>query len=132
MKEEDGVERGRAISLSVKVELRKQNQHKVEENAQYQIAVDGEMVHQFCRGGVAKFKLLERVLDKVLQAQVTERVKTAPFEGTPERKGCRNRYRSRELKTRVGMFELQILWVRDRRSRQSFFSGTNGLSKRCA
>lgn len=47
-------------------------------------------MHQVFRGGVAKFKLLERVLDQVIQAQLTEHVKVMPFEGAPEREGYRS------------------------------------------
>jgi len=47
--------------------------------AQYQITVDGEMLHQLFRGDEGVGKLLESVLNQVLEAQVTEHIKAAPF-----------------------------------------------------
>lgn len=105
--------------------------------AQYQIAIGEELVEQlFCGdGGVAR--LLESVLNQVLQAQVTEQLRPAPFERTPEREGYRNGYRSRELKTRVGTLELKIprvrsgsfsteLFQRYQRSEQALLLAING------
>src|SRR5690606_32901038 len=80
--------------------------------AQYQITVDGEMLHQLFRGDEGVGKLLESVLNQVLEAQVTEHIKAAPFERTDERAGYRNGYRDREMKTRVGTLELRVPRVR--------------------
>jgi len=80
--------------------------------AQYQITVDGEMLHQLFRGDEGVGKLLESVLNQVLEAQVREHVKAAPFERTEERAGYRNGYREREMKTRVGTLDLRVPRVR--------------------
>jgi len=80
--------------------------------AQYQITVDGEMLHQLFQGDEGVGKLLESVLNQVLEAQVSEHVKAAPFERTDERAGYRNGYRDREMKTRVGTLELRVPRVR--------------------
>jgi len=80
--------------------------------AQYQITVDGEMLHQLFRGDDGAARLLEDVLNQVLRAQVSEHLKAAPFERTEQREGYRNGYRDRELKTRVGTLELRVPRVR--------------------
>src|SRR5690625_847870 len=81
--------------------------------AQYQITVDAEMLHGLFRGDEGVAKLLESVLNQVLDAQVSEQLKAAPFERTDEREGYRNGYRDREMKTRVGTLELRIPRVRN-------------------
>ena len=67
--------------------------------AQYQITVDGEVLHQLFRGDEGMAKLLESVVNQVLHAQVTEQLKAAPFERSEERLGYRNGYRAREMKS---------------------------------
>jgi putative transposase len=80
--------------------------------AQYQITVDGEVLHQLFLGDEGVRKLLESVLNQVLEAQVSEQLKAGPYERTDEREGYRNGYRDREMKTRVGTLELRIPRVR--------------------
>lgn len=53
-------------------------------------------------------KLLESVLNQVLQAQATEQIKAEPYERTKEREDYRNGYYKRGLATRVGNIVLQI------------------------
>ena len=58
--------------------------------AQYQITLDSELVHQLFLGnskdeGVSK--LLETVLNQVLQAQVTEQLAAERHKRTDERRG---------------------------------------------
>ena len=80
--------------------------------AQYQITVDREMLHHLFSGDEGVAKLLEAVLNQVLEAQVTEHLKAQPYERTDERVGHRNGYRDREMKTRVGTLELRVPRVR--------------------
>ena len=80
--------------------------------AQYQITVDGEVLHQLFLGDEGVRKLLSRCLNQVLEAQVSEHLKAGPYERTDEREGYRNGYRDREMKTRVGTLELRIPRVR--------------------
>ncbi|WP_213530293.1 transposase, partial [Paenibacillus cisolokensis] len=61
--------------------------------AQYQINVDSQLLHQLFLGntqdsGVAK--LLESVLNQILQAQVTEQLEAQRYERTENRQGYRN------------------------------------------
>lgn len=63
--------------------------------AQYQITVDSQLLQQLFLGnskdsGVAK--LLESVLNQVLQAQATEQLSAEPYERTDERQGLSERY----------------------------------------
>ena len=48
-------------------------------------------------------RLVEQVLDQVLQSQVTEVLQAKPFERTEERQGYRNGYKPRTMSTRLGL-----------------------------
>jgi putative transposase len=76
--------------------------------AQYQITVDGEILQHLFSGGEGMAKLVESVLNQVLDAQASEQLGAAPYERTEDRQGYRNGYRPRSLKTRVGRLELQV------------------------
>jgi putative transposase len=58
-------------------------------------------------------KLLEKVLNEVLKAEVAEQLQAEPYERTEDRRGYRNGYREREMKTRVGTLELAVPRTRD-------------------
>lgn len=84
--------------------------------AQYQITVDSEILHHlFLKdakdSGMAK--LLESVLNQVLEAQVTEHVGADRYERTDDRKSYRNGSRPRPLSTRVGTITLSVPRLRD-------------------
>jgi putative transposase len=53
-------------------------------------------------------RIVERALQHLLEAEITEHVGAAPYERTENRKGYRNGYKSRKLKTRVGTLELLV------------------------
>ncbi|WP_425539245.1 IS256 family transposase [Microaceticoccus formicicus] len=57
-------------------------------------------------------KLLESILNQVLEAQVTEAIGAKPYERTEERTCYRNGSRVRQIKTRVGTLELLVPRVR--------------------
>jgi putative transposase len=81
--------------------------------AQYQITLNDDTLKDLFQqdGGVAK--LVEQVLNQVLQAQVTEQLKAAPYERTDERQGYRNGTVSHTLTTRVGRLTLRVPRVRN-------------------
>ncbi|MEB9895795.1 transposase, partial [Bacillus cereus] len=84
--------------------------------AQYQINVDSNILQQLFIGdrknaGVAK--LLDSVLNQVLQAQVTEQLDAERYERAEERKGYRNGTYPHKLTTRVGTLTLHIPRIRD-------------------
>jgi putative transposase len=53
-------------------------------------------------------QIVERALQQFLEAEITEDVGAAPYERTQNRKGHRNGYKPRKLKTRVGSLELLV------------------------
>ncbi|MGQ7279384.1 IS256 family transposase [Brevibacillus thermoruber] len=84
--------------------------------AQYQITVDSQLLQQLFLGnskdsGVAK--LLESVLNQVLQAQATEQLSAEPYERTEERQGYRNGTYPHQLTTRVGTITLRVPRIRN-------------------
>ena len=58
--------------------------------------------------------IVERVLQELLEAEMTQHVGAAPYERTEARKGHRNGYKPRTLRTRVGT--LNLLVPQDRES----------------
>jgi len=84
--------------------------------AQYQITLDSEVLHHlFLKdakdSGMAK--LLESVLNQVLEAQVTEQIGADRYERTESRQAYRNGSRIRPLSTRVGTIHLNVPRLRD-------------------
>jgi len=53
-------------------------------------------------------EIVERVLQQVLETQMTEHVGAAPYERGASPKGHRNGYKPRTLKTRVGKLDLLV------------------------
>ena len=53
-------------------------------------------------------EIVERVLQEVLEAEMTEHVGAAPHERTDTRKGHRNGHKPRTLRTRVGTLNLLV------------------------
>ncbi len=81
--------------------------------AQYQNTVDDQILKGLFQqdGGVAK--LVEQVLNQILQSQVTEQLKAAPYERTEARQGYRNGTLPHTLTTRVGRLVLRVPRVRN-------------------
>jgi putative transposase len=81
--------------------------------AQYQITLNDEILKDLFQqdGGVAR--LVEQVLNQILQAQVTEQLKANPYERTEERQGYRNGTLPHTLTTRVGRLVLRVPRVRN-------------------
>ena len=53
-------------------------------------------------------EIVERVLQELLEAEMTEHVGAAPYERSAERKGHRNGHKPRMLRTRVGTLNLLV------------------------
>jgi putative transposase len=53
-------------------------------------------------------EIVERVLQELLEAEMTEHIGAAPYERTTERKGHRNGHKPRTLRTRVGTLNLLV------------------------
>ena len=80
--------------------------------AQYQVTIDGEILQQLFVRDDGLARLVEQVINQILEAQVTEQLKAAPYERTEERQGYRNGHRPRLFKSRVGELNLQVPRVR--------------------
>ena len=80
---------------------------------QYQLTLDSESVQRLFTGEGQLGRLVEAVLNQVLNAQVTEQLQAASYERTDERQGYRNGYKPRQLTTRVGALTLRVPQVRD-------------------
>jgi len=57
--------------------------------------------------------LLERVCQRVLEAEMSEFLQAEPYERTDQRQGYRNGYKPRSLTTRLGRLELNVPQDRD-------------------
>jgi transposase-like protein len=53
-------------------------------------------------------QITERVLQQMLEAEMTQHIGAAPYERTQKRTGQRNGYKSRALRTRVGTLNLLV------------------------
>lgn len=84
--------------------------------SEYQITIDGATLQGLLSGTAAESgmsKLVEQVLNQVLEAQVSEQLGAARYERSDERAGYRNGVRPRQLTTRVGTLTLRVPQVRE-------------------
>lgn len=81
--------------------------------AQYNITVDDEVLKDLFSGDTGTSKLLEQVLNQVLQAQAAEQVQAMPYERSEERQGYRNGTRPHSITTRVGTLTLKVPRLRN-------------------
>ena len=93
--------------------------------AQYNITIDSDLLHQLFLSdsrdsGVSK--LLESVLNQILQAQATEQLRAKAYERTEERQGYRNGTYPHRLTTRVGSLILRVPRLRNGRFSTELFS----------
>ena len=80
---------------------------------QYQVTLSNEFVHGLFKEDGAMARLVEQVLNQVLEAEVTETLQAKPYERTEERQGYRNGFKPRTMTTRVGRLVLSVPQVRD-------------------
>ena len=81
--------------------------------AGYDVTVGKELLPGLLSGQDGLAKLVEAVLNQVLEAQATESLGADRHERSEERQGYRNGYRTRTLYTRVGPVTLQVPQTRD-------------------
>ena len=78
-------------------------------------------------------EVLERVLQELLEAEMTEHVGAAPYERAAGRKGHRNGHKPRSLRTRVGTLNLLVPQdLKKGPSQPGSFRATRGTRRRCA
>ncbi len=71
--------------------------------------VDAQLVQEVLLDDAGFLKeIVERVLQEVLEAEMTEHIGAAPHERTDARKGHRNGRKPRALRTRVGALNLMV------------------------
>lgn len=81
--------------------------------AGYDINVGHDLLPGLLSGQDGLAKLVESVLNQILEAQVTETLGADRHERSEERQGYRNGYRPRTLYTRVGPVTLPVPQTRD-------------------
>jgi transposase-like protein len=79
----------------------------------YQLTLDSDTLQRLFGGDGQMARLIEQILNQVLEAQVTEQLQAAPYERTEQRQGYRNGYKPRQFTTRVGTLNLQVPQVRE-------------------
>lgn len=67
-------------------------------------------------------KLVEKVINSILEAEVAEKLQAEPYERSENRQGYRNGYRYRDMKTRVGTLEPAIPRTRNGQFSTELFS----------
>ena len=80
---------------------------------QYQLTLDSDQLQRLFTGDGQLARLVEAILNQVLNAQVADHLQAASYERTDERQGYRNGYKPRQLTTRVGQLTLRVPQVRD-------------------
>jgi len=80
--------------------------------AHYQVTVDRDLLEGLFVRDDGLVRLVEEVVNQVLDAQVTEQLRAKPYERTEERQGYRNGHRDKILKSRVGELTLMVPRVR--------------------
>ena len=114
--------------------------------AGYDVSVGRELLPGLLNGPDGLARLVESVLNQILEAQVSEALGADRHERSEERQGYRNGYRARTLYTRVGPVTLQVpqtrsgefsteIFNRYQRSEQAFVLAlmemvVNGVSTR--
>lgn len=81
--------------------------------AGYDINVGRDLLPELLSGQNGLAKLVEAVLNQILEAQIAETLGAERHERSEERQGYRNGYRPRTLYTRVGPVTLQVPQTRD-------------------
>ena len=81
--------------------------------AGYDVSVSRELLPELLGSQDGLAKLVESVLNQILEAQVSESLGADRHERSEERQGYRNGYRARTLYTRVGPVTLQVPQTRD-------------------
>jgi len=75
---------------------------------QIQVSFDEETLREVLLGDRGAEVLLEKVMNQVLQAEMTEHLGAKPGEQTDDRRGYRNGSYERQLTTRVGQLTLEV------------------------
>jgi len=75
---------------------------------QIEVSFDEKTLREVLLGDRGAEMLLEKVMNQVLQAEMTEHLGAKPGEQTDERRGYRNGTYERQLTTRIGQLKLEV------------------------
>ena len=101
--------------------------------ADFNITVNPDMLpNLLTEGGDGLKKLVESVLNQVLEAQMTEHLGAHRHERSEDRAGYWNGYRERQLSTRVGTLVLRVPQTRDGSFSPELFRRYQRSRKSCA
>ena len=89
--------------------------------AEYDASVARDLLPGWLNEPEGLARLVEAVLNQILQAQMSEPLGASPYERSPERQGDRHGVRPRALDTRVGPVTLQVPQTRDGRFSPEIF-----------
>jgi transposase-like protein len=114
--------------------------------ADYDLTLSRAAIPDLLEQPAALSRLVQTILNQILEAQMSEHLGADRYERSDEREGYRNGYRERQLATRIGPLTLRVPQTRDgsfstdiferyRRSEQAFVVGlmemvVNGVSTR--
>jgi putative transposase len=114
--------------------------------ADYDLTLSRAAIPEVLEQPAGLVRLVQTILNQVLEAQMSEHVGADRYERSEDREGYRNGYRDRQLATRIGPLTLRVPQMRDgsfstdiferyRRSEQAFVVGLmemviNGVSTR--
>lgn len=76
--------------------------------AHYQVTVDRDLLQGLFVRDDGLARLVENIVNQILEAQAAEQLKAKPYERTEERQGYRNGHRDKVLKSRVGELTLMV------------------------
>ena len=89
--------------------------------ASLEINLDDDKIQDLLRGDQPVRRLLEALLNQLLEAELSEHLQAGPGERTERRRGYRNGSYRRRLTTRVGTLELDVPRDREGRFRTALF-----------
>lgn len=89
--------------------------------AEIQVTIDRAEIQRLIRDDRGLAELVKRVLNQVLEAEITEHLGAEPHERTPKRRSRRNGHYRRCLTTWVGTLELEVPRDREGRFRTELF-----------
>jgi len=98
--------------------------------AHYQVTVDCDLLQGLFIRDDGLARLVENIVNQILDAQATEQLRAKPYERTEERQGYRNGYRDKLLKSRVGELTLMVPRLRSGHFSTELFERTSGASRR--
>ena len=90
----------------------------------------GILQGSFASGDDPLRSLLRHTIQQVLEEELTVFLQAEPYTRTDDRRGYRNGYKPRVLKTRVGQLELLVPKDREVGSRRNCLRSTSGARRR--